>query len=97
MDRFHQLATHVGKDCDAATPNYPSLTDAEGNHIVNSEAAEQCFATLVNFGSTAMNMSFANTRHFVYFMVETLNELQTNKLCSWKGVRPLPNPAFQTV
>ena len=80
MDRFHQVATHVGEDCDAANPNYPGLTDAEGNHIGNPEAAEQCFATLMNFGSTAINMSFANTRHFVYFMVETLNELRTNKL-----------------
>ena len=80
MDRFHQLATHVGEDCDAANPNYPGLTDAEGNHIENPEAAQQSFATLVNFGSTAMNMSFGNTRHFVYFMVETLNELRTNKL-----------------
>ena len=59
--------------CDAANPNYPGLTDAEGNNMGNSKAAEQCFATLVNFGSTAMNMSFANTRHFLYFMVETLN------------------------
>ena len=74
------MATHVGKDCDAAYPNYPGLTDAEENHIGNPEAAQQCFATLVNFGSTAMNMSFANIRHFVYFMVETLNELRMNKL-----------------
>ena len=80
MDRFHQLATHVGEDCDAANQNYPGLTDAEGNHIENPEAAQQCFATLVNFGSTAMNMSFGNTRHFVYLMGEALNEPRTNKL-----------------
>ena len=65
MDRIHQVTTHVGEDCDTANPNYPGLTDVEGNHIGSSEAAEQCFATcctLVNFGSTAINMSFANTR-----------------------------------
>ena len=57
------MATHVGEDCDTANPNYPGLTDAEGNHIRNSEAAEQFFATLVNFGSTAINMLFANTNY----------------------------------
>ena len=75
---FNQQSTHVGEDthvsrfckefCNAENPHYPGLVDADGENLGNSEAAEQCFAKLVNFGSTAMNMSYVNCRHYIHFM-----------------------------
>ena len=66
--------------CNAENPHYPGLVDADGENLGNSEAAEQCFAKLVNFGSTAMNMSCVNCRHYIHFMAETLNEVLTRRL-----------------
>ena len=105
VDRFHQQSTHVGENthvarfcqeyCNAENPHYPGLVNADGDKIGNSEAAEQCFARLVNFGGTAMNMSYVNCRHYIFFMVETLNEVLARRLEKrGKGVRPRPNLAF---
>ena len=42
-----------------------------------------------------MNMTVENMQHFLYFMIETLNEILTHKLTkSGKGVFPPPNPMF---
>ena len=54
-------------------------------------------ATQVAHGRSrsAMNMTLENIQHFLYFMVETLNELLARKMTkSGKGVFPPPNPMF---
>lgn len=105
VDRFHQLAGHLGDKtsvakfckeyCHSSIERYRGVRGVDGSNLGNSEAAEQTFSRFVNFGATCMNMTLCTQTFFVFNICETLNSLLCMELAERKvSVIPGKRPNF---